>query len=89
MANERQTILALVAAGRISAVEAERLLRAWNERFEAWWIALFCLLICLVQLHLRVSLDGAGRMLHDLLRQGWDLWSTAASLLRKGLGGTI
>ncbi|HWG19661.1 MAG TPA: hypothetical protein VG225_03960 [Terracidiphilus sp.] len=89
MENERRTILALVAAGRISAGEAERLLRAWNEKFESWWIAALCLLVCVVQLHVHVSLDGADHLVHGLVRQSWEASSAAASLLRRGMGGTI
>ena len=89
MRNERRAILALMAAGRISAVEAERLLRVWNERFEALWIAALCLLACLAQLHLPALADAAGRLSHELAPEGTRIWQTAGSLLMKGIGGTI
>jgi hypothetical protein len=89
MRSERRAILALMAAGRISASEAERLLRAWNERFEGFWIAMLCVLVCLAQLHLQVSLDGFERLAHGMLREGLSAWNAAASLLKNGMGGTI
>jgi hypothetical protein len=88
MGSERRTILALVAAGRITAGEAERLLRAWNEEFEFLVAGTLCVIVCLAQLHLP-SADGAVRLVHDLVREGWNGWSAAASLLRRGMGGTI
>lgn len=86
MRSERQTILALVAAGRITAAEAERLLRAWNDEFELALAGALCAMICLAQLHLRISVEGLERLAHDLVLGGW---SAAASLLQKGIGGTI
>ncbi len=54
MNTDRRTILSLVAMGRISASEAERLLVAWNESREtAWVIGLSFAFACLAQLHLR------------------------------------
>jgi hypothetical protein len=38
MNTDRRAILALVAMGRISPAEAERLLAAWNESRETAWI---------------------------------------------------
>ena len=50
---ERREILSLVAAGRITAAEAERLLAAWNESRETAWIVALCLAFaCIWQLHL-------------------------------------
>ena len=54
MNTDRRTILSLVAAGRITAAEAERLLVAWNEAREtAWIVGLSLAFACLAQLHLR------------------------------------
>ena len=53
MDRDRSTILSLVASGRITAVEAERLLTAWNDSRETAWILLLCLAFaCLTQFHL-------------------------------------
>ena len=51
---DRRTILSLIAMGRITAAEAERLIAAWNEGRELAWILGACLAFaCLGQLHLR------------------------------------
>ena len=52
MNTDRHAILALIAMGRITPAEAERLLAAWDESRETAWILAFSLaLVCLVQLH--------------------------------------
>jgi len=38
MSTDRRAILALIAMGRITPAEAERLLAAWNESRETAWI---------------------------------------------------
>ena len=54
MNTDRRAILSLVATGRITAAEAERLLAAWNDSRETVWILALCLAFaCLAQLHLR------------------------------------
>ena len=53
MSTDRRAILSLVAMGRITAAEAERLLAAWNESRETAWIVGLCLAFaCLAQLNL-------------------------------------
>lgn len=54
MDKDRRTILSLVAMGRITATEAERLLAAWNDGRETAWIFGLCLALAVLgQLHLR------------------------------------
>jgi|HubBroStandDraft_1064217.scaffolds.fasta_scaffold2092886_2 hypothetical protein len=54
MNTDRRAILSLVAMGRITAAEAERLLAAWNESRETAWIVGLCLAFaCLAQFNLR------------------------------------
>lgn len=54
MNTDRRAILSLIAMGRITAAEAERLLAVWNETCETIWIVGFCLAFaCLAQLNLR------------------------------------
>jgi hypothetical protein len=54
MNTDRRTILAMVATGRITPAEAERLLLACNDSREVEWIAVLCLAFaCLAQLHMR------------------------------------
>ena len=53
MNTDRHTVLSLVATGRITAREAERLLAALNDSRETAWILLLCLLFaCVAQFHL-------------------------------------
>jgi len=52
MNTDRRAILALIAMGRITSAEAERLLAAWNESRETAWILAFILaVVCLAQLN--------------------------------------
>lgn len=56
---ERRAILSLVANGRITVAEAERLLAAWNDSRETAWILMLCLVpVCLAQLHLHELAPG-------------------------------
>jgi hypothetical protein len=50
MPHGRRTILSLVALGRISPAEAERLLIAWNQGREGFWISAACIAILLLGL---------------------------------------
>jgi hypothetical protein len=80
MGNERRAILALVAAGRISAAEAERLVRAWNEPAQWFLAAMVCLVILLAHAHVQAP-AAAAHWLHELVRHGLDAANTAARLL--------
>lgn len=54
MNTDRRAILALIAMGRISPAEAERLLAAWNESRETAWILVASVVFALLaQLHLQ------------------------------------
>jgi hypothetical protein len=89
MRSERRAILGLVAAGRISAMEAERLLRIWNDAREELWILGVCLLICVTQIHLRLSPDGLGHFIEGLARGVFTTSNAAVSLLTRGMGGAV
>jgi hypothetical protein len=53
MSTDRRAILALIAMGRITPAEAERLLTAWNESQETAWILVASIgFALLAQLHL-------------------------------------
>jgi len=59
MNNERRTILALMAVGRITPAQAERLLGTLNETRETAWILALCLAYAGVsQLHLHEWIPG-------------------------------
>jgi hypothetical protein len=67
MGSDRRAILTLIAMGRITPREAERLLAAWNEGREMWWIAAGCLVAAVVvQLHGTTLAPGS----FDFLGQG-------------------
>ena len=48
MSRDRRTILQMVALGRLSPGEAERLLLVWNEGRETAWIIAGCLALALI-----------------------------------------
>jgi len=59
MNSDRRTILALVAMGRITPGQAERLLVAWNDSRETAWILVTCLAFVFVaQPHMHVFVPG-------------------------------
>lgn len=59
MNTDRRAILSLVANGRITAAEAERLLAAWSDSSETAWVLMICLVyVCLAQLHLHELMPG-------------------------------
>lgn len=54
MNTDRRAILALIAMGRITPAEAERLLAVWNEGRETTWIltaSVACALLAQLHLH--------------------------------------
>lgn len=62
MQRGRQTILSLVALGRITPREAERLLAAWNAGREEMWAIAVCAAVGLVE-----GLPVLSRLAHTLL----------------------
>jgi hypothetical protein len=91
MGNDRRTILALVAAGRLSAAEAERLVRAWNEPARWFLVVLGCLL--LLHPHLPVlQLEppaATAHWLHEVVRHALDAGYKTAMLLVGGKEGSV
>ena len=76
MNTDRRAILALIALGRITPAEAERLLVVWNESRETAWILSASVgFALLAQLHL-----------HDFVPMLNHLISTQASALAHVLG---
>lgn len=51
MNRHRHALLQLVAHGRISPAEAERLLVSWNRNHEDAWLVLACLLLAVLPQH--------------------------------------
>jgi hypothetical protein len=67
---DRRTILYLVAVGRITPEEAERMLVAWNDLRESQWIVAGCMVLAVLS-----TLGG-----HGGFGQGWftHSWLTQA-----------
>ena len=89
MINERRAILSLIASGRITAPEAERLLAAWEDTREWFWIALACAAACLLQSHPHLRLDDLTSMLHAFVDHGTRLLHNAALVAIKKVGGIV
>jgi anthranilate/para-aminobenzoate synthase component II len=65
MNSDRRTILALIAMGRITPGQAERLLAAVNESRETAWILAICLAVaCMAQLQLHGLLPALMHFFH-------------------------
>lgn len=89
MRRERQIILSMVAAGRISATEAERLLHAWNESREWIWTATVIVLVCIAHLQGSIHSSAVIDVAHQVMSAIQQGWREAISVLSKGMGGTI
>ncbi|HEY1902114.1 MAG TPA: hypothetical protein VGG56_06775 [Terracidiphilus sp.] len=84
MPNDRRAILSLVALGRITPAEAERLLIAWNEGRESFWIFAACVAVALLaQLNPQQGLASLGHATRALLPvlTLHQAWLTIAHLL--------
>ena len=87
MKDENRTILSLVAAGRISAAEAERLMAVSNADREVFWFAAAVGGVIAAQGILQGLGPGISHLAHALA-PGWH-WAAqhAIALITKGLGG--
>lgn len=66
MNNDRRAILSLVAAGRITAQEAERLLALWNDDREWLWGAVLCLLAGMAHVNWSVWASELGKLIQTV-----------------------
>ena len=89
MIDEHRAILSLVAAGRITAAEAERLIAASEDAREWFWIAVACAAACLLQSYPHLRLDGLAGLFHTALDHGTRLLHTAAITGLKRMGGIV
>ncbi|KAA6465130.1 hypothetical protein DYQ86_04030 [Acidobacteria bacterium AB60] len=89
MTDERRAILSLIAAGRITPAEAERLIAAWQDAREWVWLALGCLAVCLLGAHPHWGIDGLPGLLHSIVAQGTRLLHAAAVAGIQGRGGSL
>lgn len=65
MKKERQIILSMVALGRITPRDAERLLAAWSLSRDEIWVIAACVSASLAQI-----VPALARMIHTLLPEG-------------------
>lgn len=83
MRDTRRHLLQLIALGRITPAEAERLLTAWNEGRETAWILAACIAITLLtQVHQQA---GLAHLMHSFV-QGPGL-HRAMTLVSRIVGG--
>ena len=86
MHTDRRTILSLVAHGRITAAEAERLLIVWNEAREGVLVFAACvLLVLLARVDVQKGLSAMMHFTHALLAN--DSLHHALTLLTRYTGG--
>jgi hypothetical protein len=86
----RRTILQLVAFGRITPAEAERLLIAWNDGRESMWAISACIVItALVQLNPHESMPKTLHIAHSLLPAAQACLHPFLSLVNFFLGGVL
>lgn len=84
MQHERQVILSLVALGRITPREAERLLAATDVAREETWAFLMCITACMVQ-----AVPALVNLAHALLPGGLSSVSHAVAAITRSLGGVL
>ena len=90
MQTDRRILLHLVALGRISPAEAERLLTVWNQgREDLWALSGAVLIACLALLHLPDLLPGLVHVAHSLLAGNLNFLCRALTLFTRLLGGLI
>lgn len=84
MKKERQAILSLVALGRITPREAERLLAVWNAGREEVWTIAACLAIVLAE-----SMPALARLAHTLFPGGLPGLTHAVTAITYWMGGML
>lgn len=90
MRTNRNTILHLVALGRITPAEAERLLTAWNDGREVFWVlAVWLAIVILPQLRLYEFLLGLVHAAHTLPSSGSNVVHRAPALITHLFGGSL
>jgi hypothetical protein len=89
MINERRAILVLIDAGRITVLEAERLIAAWEDAREWFWIAVACAAVCLLQSDPHITLEGLASLLHTFVDHATKLPHHAASFGLNKVGGMV
>ncbi len=89
MQSEHRAVLSLVAMGRITAEQAERLLAAANDSREALGIVAVCAIVCLAQVLSHLDLQSIGHFAHALIAAGPKALLHAASTVVNRMGGSL
>jgi hypothetical protein len=90
MENDRRVVLNLVAAGRLTPADAERLLIAWNDWRERLWAIAACAgFALLVQFNPQAWLTGLLHTAHSLLPVSAEPVHRAVWLLTHLLRGAL
>jgi hypothetical protein len=84
MQKERQIILSMIALGRITPREAERLLAAWSLSREESWVIAACVAASLTQI-----VPAMARIVHTLLPEGLPGLHHAVMAITFWIGGVL
>jgi hypothetical protein len=84
MQKERQIILSMIALGRITPREAERLLAVWSLSREELWVIAACVIASLTQIA-----PALARMVHTLLPEGLPALHHAVMAITFWIGGVL
>ncbi|HEY1984319.1 MAG TPA: hypothetical protein VGG85_02865 [Terracidiphilus sp.] len=87
MQRDRDAILSLIALGRITPAEAERLLVVWNEGREEHWVMAGCVAAGLSQVHAILPL--LARFAHTLAANNIPALHHALTVLNLWNGGIL
>ncbi|MGC2618304.1 MAG: hypothetical protein WA414_04630 [Acidobacteriaceae bacterium] len=85
MPRDRRTILYLVAMGRVTPEQAERLMVAWNDLRETQWIVAGCMVVAVLGVLSGHVGSGQSWFGHGSLPQ----WHNAISIFKFWWGGTL
>lgn len=85
MPKDRRTILYLVAVGRMTPEQAERLMVAWNDLRETQWIVGGVMMLAVLSALGGHGMSGESWFGHGSLMQ----WHNAISIFKLWWGGTL
>lgn len=90
MEMNRRAILQLVAVGRISAAEAERLLIAWNNGTESLWALTGLIAVAwLMQLNVHTALPALLHIAHSLMNGDPIILHRTLAFITEVIGGVL
>lgn len=90
MNTDRRAILSLIAMGRITPREAERLLTVWSDRDEVTlWLAVLLAIVWLLLPHTNEIFAGLASVLDIMGPRYLACWHHAASMVSGLFGGRL